>query len=154
MSRPDKKPVRPFPKEEAKKDEESTAGNPITSQPSPNVRINVKKLSKNPLNSQLMKMSEDVTKPRTYMSDPNFRLLTTLLKFKQELSGILYEVKFVTKNLKDDDASSDEINEWKFAARVIDRFSFITFTAFLAIGTLAIFFSSENLRLMIVEDSD
>ena len=154
MSRPDKKPKNPFTKEELEELEEVETANHIMQQASTSIQINQKKNPKNPFSSQLMKMSEDTTRPRTYMSDPNFRLFTSLLKLKQELSGILYEIKFITKNIKDGDSSSDEINEWKFAARVIDRFSFIIFTLFLSFGTLGIFFSSENLRLMFVEDSE
>ena len=64
---------------------------------------------------------------------------------KGELLAILSELRFITHRMKEGNDSQDEINEWKFAAMVIDRLCFWIFTAYLVITTVAIFFNAPHI---------
>ena len=64
---------------------------------------------------------------------------------RNELLGILNELRFITHKIKEDAEAEDETNDWKFAAMVIDRLCFWIFTVWLTVGTLAIFFSAPNM---------
>lgn len=62
---------------------------------------------------------------------------------RNELLAILNELRFITKKMKDDTERSDETNDWKFAAMVIDRLCFWIFSAYLVIATMIIFISPQ-----------
>lgn len=64
---------------------------------------------------------------------------------RNELLGILNELRFITHKIKEDDDAADETNDWKFAAMVIDRLCFWIFSVYLVVTTLAIFFSAPNM---------
>ncbi|GBM89738.1 hypothetical protein AVEN_74759-1 [Araneus ventricosus] len=70
---------------------------------------------------------------------------TSCLSYQRELSAILREVRFITKRMRDDDATQDIISEWKFAGMVVDRVCFILFTAFTVISTCVCLFSAPHL---------
>jgi len=72
--------------------------------------------------------------------------MTPLTKMRSELLSILRELQFMTAAMKEEDEGNDEMNEWKFAAMVIDRLCLWVFTIYLAVATLAIFFQSPNLQ--------
>jgi nicotinic acetylcholine receptor len=64
---------------------------------------------------------------------------------KSEMLAILNELRFITHKIKEDNEANDEVNDWKFAAMVIDRLCLWVFTVYLVVTTLAIFFSAPNL---------
>ena len=64
---------------------------------------------------------------------------------KSEMLAILNELRFITHKIKEDNESNEEVNDWKFAAMVIDRLCLWVFTVYLVVTTLAIFFSAPNL---------
>ncbi|KAF8764303.1 Neuronal acetylcholine receptor subunit like protein [Argiope bruennichi] len=70
---------------------------------------------------------------------------TSCLSSQRELAAILREVRYITKRMRDDDATQDIISEWKFAGMVVDRVCFILFTAFTVISTCVCLFSAPHL---------
>ena len=64
---------------------------------------------------------------------------------RNELLGILNELRFITHKIKEDGEADEETNDWKFAAMVIDRLCFWIFSVYLVVTTLAIFFSAPNM---------
>lgn len=64
---------------------------------------------------------------------------------RSELLAILNELRFITHKVKADNEATEEANDWKFAAMVIDRLCFITFSLYLIVATMAIFFSAPNI---------
>nr|AWJ68162.1 putative nicotinic acetylcholine receptor 11 [Hirudo verbana] len=63
------------------------------------------------------------------------------LNIRNELLAILNELRFITKRMKEDSDKTDETNDWKFAAMVIDRLCFWIFSTYLFVTTTAIFLS-------------
>ena len=61
------------------------------------------------------------------------------------LRDILKELRSLTEKLRKDDEFSDQCNDWKFAAMVIDRLCLWMFTLFTAVSTFAILFSAPNM---------
>ena len=70
---------------------------------------------------------------------------SSLHNVRNELLGILNELRFITHKIKEDSDAADETNDWKFAAMVIDRLCFWIFTVYLTVATLSIFFSAPNM---------
>ena len=64
---------------------------------------------------------------------------------RNELLAILNELRFITHKIKEDNEATDETNDWKFAAMVIDRLCFWIFSTYLLITTLGIFFTAPNM---------
>lgn len=64
---------------------------------------------------------------------------------RNELLAILNELRFITHKIKEDQEASEEVNDWKFAAMVIDRLCIWVFSVYMVVTTLAIFFSAPNL---------
>jgi len=58
---------------------------------------------------------------------------------REELKAVLLELRFMTKKIRDDERTEDDVEEWQFAAKVIDRLCFWVCTLALSIGTVAIF---------------
>lgn len=54
------------------------------------------------------------------------------------LQEILKELKTMTKRQEDDDERTAMINDWKYAAMVVDRLSLIIFTTILVLSTVII----------------
>ncbi|CAH8866811.1 unnamed protein product [Trichobilharzia szidati] len=65
--------------------------------------------------------------------------------YKADLEFIITELRFITKKLRDDEQESLVSLEWKFAARVIDRFCLVIFSVFNIVATFAILCSAPNL---------
>ncbi|OAF71716.1 Acetylcholine receptor subunit alpha [Intoshia linei] len=76
---------------------------------------------------------------------------TTESIIKKELLEILNEIRFITHKIKDGDQSDEEINDWKFAAMVIDRFCLITFTLMTIFTTLGCVLSGQHEENLIDE---
>ncbi|CAH1773153.1 unnamed protein product, partial [Owenia fusiformis] len=66
--------------------------------------------------------------------DDNFNMTKT------ELKMILRELRFITNKIKEDNENGEEINDWKFAAMVIDRMCLWVFLAYTVASTLGVFF--------------
>ena len=64
---------------------------------------------------------------------------------RNELLAILNELRYITHKLKDDNEAGEEINDWKFAAMVIDRLCLVIFTLFITLATAGIFISVPNI---------
>ncbi|CAH1773152.1 unnamed protein product [Owenia fusiformis] len=64
---------------------------------------------------------------------------------KTELKMILRELRSITNKIKEDNESGEEINDWKFAAMVIDRMCLWVFLTFTLASTLAVFFSIPHI---------
>ena len=67
------------------------------------------------------------------------------MSLRNELLGILNELRFITHKIKEDNEAAEETNDWMFAAMVIDRLCFCVFSFYLVVTTLAIFFSAPNM---------
>ncbi len=69
----------------------------------------------------------------------------SLMNVKNELLAILNELRFITHKIKEDNETEEEVNDWKFAAMVIDRLCIWVFSIYMIVTTLAIFFSAPHL---------
>jgi hypothetical protein len=61
-----------------------------------------------------------------------------------ELSDIVRELRYITDKIKNDEANNAVAEDWKFAARVVDRFCLVMFTLFTVISTCSILFSPKD----------
>ncbi|XP_053973342.1 neuronal acetylcholine receptor subunit alpha-7 isoform X1 [Hylaeus anthracinus] len=57
---------------------------------------------------------------------------------QQELRTILKELRFITDLMKKAEEEDETVNDWKFAAMVVDRFCLYTFTLFTLVVTIFI----------------
>ncbi|XP_055300732.1 neuronal acetylcholine receptor subunit alpha-7 [Sitodiplosis mosellana] len=64
-----------------------------------------------------------------------------------ELALILKELRWITDQLKQEDADNEISRDWKFAAMVVDRLCLIIFTLFTLLATLFVLFSAPNFLL-------
>ncbi|KAG8200859.1 hypothetical protein JTE90_015764 [Oedothorax gibbosus] len=71
--------------------------------------------------------------------------VTSCLSYQREISDILSEIKFITKRMRDDDATKEIISEWKYMGMVVDRMCFILFTAFTIISSCVCLLSAPHL---------
>lgn len=69
-----------------------------------------------------------------------------LRNVKNELLAILNELRYITHKMKMDNDTTEEVNDWKFAAMVIDRLCLWVFSIYLSVATLSIFFSAPHLQ--------
>ena len=58
---------------------------------------------------------------------------------KSEVGAILEEIRFITAKIRDDVAAEEEVNDWKWAAMVIDRACLWVFLIYLVVTTGAVF---------------
>ncbi|CAH8642337.1 unnamed protein product [Schistosoma rodhaini] len=72
-------------------------------------------------------------------------IMNPFLIYKSDLEFIITELRFITKKLRDNEQDELMSLEWKFAARVIDRFCLIIFSLCNIIVTFAILCSAPNL---------
>lgn len=94
------------------------------------------------LNSNFSVQSENLIPIQNYSRNIQQMQLDT---YRLDLEIIINELRFITQKLRDDEQESLVSLEWKFAARVIDRFCLIVFGLFNLIATFAILFSAPNL---------
>jgi len=62
------------------------------------------------------------------------------------LFSILAELRQLTGKVERDEAKQEEVNDWRFAAMVVDRVCLIAFTTFTVVSTFTILLSSPTLR--------
>ena len=67
------------------------------------------------------------------------------LNVKNELLAILNELRFITHKIKEDQDNADEINDWKFAAMVIDRLCVWIFSMYMITTTAAVLWSAPHI---------
>ncbi len=60
------------------------------------------------------------------------------------LKQLLKNLKCITKKIKEDQNDDQKIFQWKFAAKVIDRFCAVLFTFLTILSTTGVLFSSNN----------
>ncbi|CAH8637441.1 unnamed protein product [Schistosoma haematobium] len=77
--------------------------------------------------------------------DPLSISIDLLNLYKPDLEIIINELHFITKKLRDNEKESLISLEWKFAARVIDRFCLVIFSVCNIVVTFAILCSAPNL---------
>lgn len=65
--------------------------------------------------------------------------------YRDQLERIVAELRFITKKIRDKEHDDLITMEWKFAARVIDRFCLIVFGVFNVIAAAVILTSAPNL---------
>jgi len=71
--------------------------------------------------------------------EPDERTRTSRL-----LSNILDELRQLTGKVDRDEARQDEVNDWRFAAMVVDRLCLCAFTIFTVVSTFAILLSAPS----------
>lgn len=67
-----------------------------------------------------------------------------IISVRKSLAGILKEVKAITTKIKEDEEDESKELSWKFAAMVIDRLCFVTFSILTIISTGSILMTSKN----------
>jgi len=63
----------------------------------------------------------------------------------RELQAILRELQFITARMKKADEELELINDWKFAAMVVDRFCLIIFTLFTIFATVGVLLTAPHI---------
>ncbi|KAL2714246.1 acetylcholine receptor subunit alpha-type acr-16 isoform X1 [Vespula squamosa] len=64
---------------------------------------------------------------------------------QRELHTILKELQFITSRMRKADENDEVINDWKFAAMVVDRLCLIVFTLFTVLATIVILSSAPHI---------
>ncbi|KAA0191830.1 Neuronal acetylcholine receptor subunit alpha-7 [Fasciolopsis buskii] len=85
--------------------------------------------------------------PESYTSEQKQSPISPamLSAYRTDLEQILTELRFITSKIRDNEQEALVNLEWKFAARVIDRFCLIVFGALNFFATAAILLSAPNL---------
>jgi len=65
-------------------------------------------------------------------------------KSNRLLSSILEELRQLTGKVERDEVKQEEINDWRFAAMVVDRLCLIAFTSFTVVSTFTILLSAPS----------
>nr|VZI29095.1 unnamed protein product [Spirometra erinaceieuropaei] len=65
--------------------------------------------------------------------------------YQSHLRSILHELRSITRKMRADEAEEAVRKEWKFTARVIDRFCLVIFSIVNLISTFCIFFSAPQI---------
>lgn len=63
----------------------------------------------------------------------------------RELQLILQEVRYITDFMRKQQEDQEVINDWKYAAMVVDRFCLIVFTFFTLVATIAVLYSAPHI---------
>lgn len=63
----------------------------------------------------------------------------------KELHLILHEVRYITDYMRKQQDDQEVINDWKYAAMVVDRFCLIVFTFFTLVATIAVLYSAPHI---------
>ncbi|XP_061888115.1 neuronal acetylcholine receptor subunit alpha-7-like [Entelurus aequoreus] len=70
-----------------------------------------------------------------------------------ELVKILNEVRYIARRVRVQDDGKTAVNDWKFAAAVIDRLCFVIFSLVLILSTLSILMSAPNFHEAVSKDA-
>ena len=60
--------------------------------------------------------------------------------------GILEELRQLTGKVERDEVKQDQVNDWRFAAMVVDRLCLVAFTTFTVVSTFTILLSAPSLH--------
>lgn len=63
----------------------------------------------------------------------------------RELQLILHEVRYITDYMRKQQEDQEVMNDWKYAAMVVDRFCLIIFTFFTLVATIAVLYSAPHI---------
>ncbi|KAG8200860.1 hypothetical protein JTE90_015765 [Oedothorax gibbosus] len=67
------------------------------------------------------------------------------LSTQRELQGILRELRFITRRMREEDENNEVIGDWKFAGMVVDRICLFGFTLFTILSTCVTIFRAPHL---------
>ena len=70
---------------------------------------------------------------------------TPIISASRELALILKELRLITETIKSSKEESLIVNDWKFAAIVLDRVCLLIFTVFTLVATLALFSTAPHI---------
>nr|XP_061830534.1 CHRNA7-FAM7A fusion protein-like [Nerophis lumbriciformis] len=70
-----------------------------------------------------------------------------------ELVKILNEVRYIARRFRVQDDGKTAVNDWKFAAAVIDRLCFVIFSLIIILSTLSILMSAPNFHEAVSKDA-
>jgi len=62
------------------------------------------------------------------------------------LSSILEELRQLTGKVERDEVKQEQVNDWRFAAMVVDRLCLVAFTTFTVVSTFTILLSAPSLH--------
>ncbi|KER27262.1 hypothetical protein T265_05667 [Opisthorchis viverrini] len=94
----------------------------------------------------LSQLSDNQRSDDSFVEAGKSPIPTALLNaYRTDLEQIVTELRFITSKMRDDEQEALVNLEWKFAARVIDRFCLIVFAIFNLLATVVILFSAPNL---------
>ncbi|KAH8857163.1 Acetylcholine receptor subunit alpha-type acr-16 [Schistosoma japonicum] len=115
--------------------------------PPPPYRLYNSETVQDPFNNELHDNSKNNSSQNIHLNQSNQNELITdpLNIYKLDLELIITELHFITKRLRDNEYESLVSLEWKFAARVIDRFCLVIFSVCNIVVTFAILCSAPNL---------
>ncbi|TNN08959.1 Neuronal acetylcholine receptor subunit alpha-7 isoform 1 [Schistosoma japonicum] len=115
--------------------------------PPPPYRLYNSETVQDPFNNELHVNSKNNSSQNIHLNQSNQNELITdpLNIYKLDLELIITELHFITKRLRDNEYESLVSLEWKFAARVIDRFCLVIFSVCNIVVTFAILCSAPNL---------
>jgi len=82
--------------------------------------------------------------PTSLMSCPRRAVQHPGRAVLDELSNILDELRELTGKVERDEAKQDKINDWRFAAMVVDRLCLCAFTIFTVVSTFTILLSAPS----------
>lgn len=74
-------------------------------------------------------------------------LLAGQQSMQESLEEILKELRLITCQMLTEENEGEHINDWKFAAMVLDRLSLIMFTTILVVSTCVIIFAAPQLTV-------
>lgn len=67
------------------------------------------------------------------------------LSTQRELQGILRELRFITRRMREEDENAEVISDWKFAGMVVDRICLFGFTLFTILSICFTIFRAPHL---------
>ncbi|XP_069997179.1 neuronal acetylcholine receptor subunit alpha-7 isoform X3 [Penaeus vannamei] len=77
--------------------------------------------------------------------DDSHLVHTCMSSCTRELNLILKEIRMITDKMRKKDEDDEVVNDWKFAAMVVDRLCLLVFTLFTVIATVAVLLSAPHI---------
>ena len=107
---------------------------------------NIDSFHSNVYNMQNRCEEQDISVYNTQLSDsPTEQICPQLSSCVRDLNPIIRELRFITNRMRREDELQEIINEWKYAAIVIDRLCLILFSTFAVISTAVCLLSAPHL---------
>ena len=105
---------------------------------------NIDSFHNNLYNMQNRLEEPDISAYNTQISDSPTEA-QTCPQINKDLNPVIRELRFITNRMRREDELNEIINEWKFAAMVIDRLCLILFTTFAVVSTAVCLLSAPHL---------